>query len=63
MGSVKEAILLYILILIGVFYYKPKLLRNDSKYKFGLPVIVIIIAVVSYYIVSLKSFVHFGAAN
>lgn len=58
MGLVKEAILVYILILVGVFYYKPELI--ESQYKFALPSVVVIAAVVAYYLVSFKSMIHFG---
>jgi len=63
MGLIKEAILVYILILVGVFYYKPELIQANSElsqYKFLLPTVIVIAAVLAYYIVSFKSMVHFG---
>ena len=60
MVFIKETILLYIVILAALFYYKPELIRSESKYRFILPVVVIITAIISYYIISCKCLIHFG---
>lgn len=60
MGVVKESVLVYVLILIGLFYYKPDLLNELSQYKFALPILIMIVSMIAYYIVSLKSMIHFG---
>ncbi len=60
MVYVKETILLYIVVLALIFYYKPDILRYENKYRCALPAVVIITAVTSYYIISCKNLIHFG---
>ena len=49
---IRSAIILYLIILAAIVIFRPKLIKNGNsvKNKYILPIVIIIISVVSYYI-------------
>lgn len=50
----KYALIIYIILIGMIYYYKPNLFNSDEKCnKFILPSLVIILSIISYYIVAI----------
>ena len=55
-SPIRSAIVLYFFLLVVLFFFRPRLLEyNDEKGKCALPIVILIVSIISYYIFAVIS--------